>query len=345
MDGKGRPPVPGTSGGPPIPPSEANKEGGSGKGADAVAAEGANGNRRGRGRSPVVRTAAEADADLEESSELSASDEDSTWISWFTSLRGNEFFCEVEDEFIQDDFNLTGLSSLVPYYDYALDMILDVEMPIDETLNEEQQELVESAAEMLYGLIHARFVLTSRGFGAMAEKFANAQFGRCPRVLCQGQPVLPCGRSDLPRNYTVNVFCAMCRDIFHPKSSRAASIDGAYFGTTFPHLFLLNRPNLMPAQPPNNTYVPRIYGFKINKESQYYKQASRGAAATTQQSENRQQRRDGGASANKSPASPSKSKAANQFGGGGAKSAGGGAGGGSVAGGGAGGGGTYTRLD
>jgi casein kinase II subunit beta len=36
-------------------------------------------------------------------------------------------------------------------------------MPVDDTLTEEQQELVESAAEMLYGLIHARFLLTSRG--------------------------------------------------------------------------------------------------------------------------------------------------------------------------------------
>ena len=76
---------------------------------------------------------------------------------------------------------MTGLNNLVPYYDYALDMVLDVEMPMEDSLTEEQQEIVESAAvsfslvgrprqpfdvtsrvfischkEMLYGLIHAR---------------------------------------------------------------------------------------------------------------------------------------------------------------------------------------------
>jgi hypothetical protein len=47
---------------------------------------------------------------------------------------------------LQDDFNLTGLNVLVPYYDYALDMVLDVEMPMEDSLTEEQQEIVESAA-------------------------------------------------------------------------------------------------------------------------------------------------------------------------------------------------------
>lgn len=184
----------------------------------------------------------EDDDEEEDSSEISASDEDGSWIAWFCGLRGNEFFCEVDEDYIQDDFNLTGLNGLVPYYDYALDMVLDVEMPMEDTLTEEQQEIVESAAEMLYGLIHARYIVTNRGMHAMYEKYRSASFGRCPHVFCQGQPVLPVGLSDLPRNYTVNVFCPRCHGLFFPKSTRQANIDGAYFGTTFPHLYLMNHP-------------------------------------------------------------------------------------------------------
>jgi len=87
-----------------------------------------------------------------------------------------------------------------------------------------------------------RYIVTNRGMHAMYEKYRAAAFGRCPHVYCQGQPVLPVGLSDLPRSYTVNVFCPRCHGLFFPKSTRQANIDGAYFGTTFPHLYLMTHP-------------------------------------------------------------------------------------------------------
>ncbi|THG02356.1 hypothetical protein TEA_012351 [Camellia sinensis var. sinensis] len=203
----------------------------------------------------------ESETDSEESDVSGSDGDDTSWISWFCNLRGNEFFCEVDDEYIQDDFNLCGLSSLVPYYDYALDLILDVEsshaklcvanLQISErrrdivvrkergggvggvggewqwqarlgkcgdSFTEEQNELVESAAEMLYGLIHVRYILTSKGMATMLDKYKNFDFGRCPRVYCCGQPCLPVGQSDIPHSSTVKIYCPKCEDIYYPRS-------------------------------------------------------------------------------------------------------------------------------
>ncbi|XP_042955506.1 putative casein kinase II subunit beta-4 isoform X1 [Carya illinoinensis] len=212
----------------------------------------------------------ESETDSEESDVSGSDGDDTSWISWFCNLRGNEFFCEVDDEYIQDDFNLCGLSSQVPYYDYALDLILDVESSHGDMFTEEQNELVESAAEMLYGLIHVRYILTSKGMTAMLlnllqlEKYKNYDFGRCPRVYCCGQPCLPVGQSDIPRSSTVKIYCPKCEDIYYPRSKYQGNIDGAYFGTTFPHLFLMTYGHLKP-QKAIQSYVPRVFGFKIHK--------------------------------------------------------------------------------
>jgi len=57
-----------------------------------------------------------------------------TWISWFCSLPGHEYFCEVTEDFIEDDFNLTGLNTMVPFWKEAMEMVLDVEPGVDSAL-------------------------------------------------------------------------------------------------------------------------------------------------------------------------------------------------------------------
>ncbi|KAL8107086.1 putative casein kinase II subunit beta-4 isoform X1 [Apium graveolens] len=218
----------------------------------------------GEKKTSVELKAEESETDSEESDVSGSDGDDSSWISWFCNLRGNEFFCEVDEDYIQDDFNLCGLSSQVPYYDHALDLILDAESSNGDMFTEEQHELVESAAEMLYGLIHVRYVLTTKGQAAMMEKYKNAEFGRCPRVYCSGQPCLAVGQSDIPRQSTVKIYCPKCEDIYAPRSRFQENLDGAYFGTTFPHLFLMTYGNLKP-QKTLQSYIPKVFGFKVHK--------------------------------------------------------------------------------
>lgn len=47
-----------------------------------------------------------------------------SWISSFCSLLGHEYFAEVSEDFIEDDFNLTGLQNQVAMYKEALEVLL-----------------------------------------------------------------------------------------------------------------------------------------------------------------------------------------------------------------------------
>ncbi|KAG6331859.1 hypothetical protein ID866_7226 [Astraeus odoratus] len=176
-----------------------------------------------------------------------------TWISWFCSLPGHEYFCEVAEEFIEDDFNLTGLNTMVPFWKEAMEMVLDVEPGMVYLTSHEDSSripdvsIVEASAELLYGLVHQRYILTRAGLQAMVEKYENGAFGACPRVYCAGCNVVPCGRSDLPGIDTVKLYCPNCNDIYSPPSSRFQGVDGAFFGTTFSHLFFQTYHRLAPA--------------------------------------------------------------------------------------------------
>ena len=78
-------------------------------------------------------------------------------------------------------------------------------------------------AKDLYGLIHARYILTSRGMVKMLQKYEDLEFGHCPNVACQNFPVLPVGLSNELRVELVKVFCPRCEQCYVPKSEPRAA--------------------------------------------------------------------------------------------------------------------------
>ena len=95
----------------------------------------------------------------------SASGHDEPWIQWFCGLKGHEMFCEVERSYIEDGFNLYGLRACVSNFSDCLDLILDRIGPDDS----DDSHLTQSACT-LYGLIHARYIITAHGLDAMYNK-------------------------------------------------------------------------------------------------------------------------------------------------------------------------------
>lgn len=184
----------------------------------------------------------------------------SYWRDWFLSSRGNEYFCEIDEEYIMDRFNLTGLNTEVQYYQYALELVTD---SFDLDCEDSMRDAIEKSARHLYGLVHARYIVTTRGLARMLDKYKKAEFGKCPRVMCNSHPLLPMGLSDIPNLKPVKLYCAKCEDIYNPKSSRHASIDGAYFGTSFHNILFQVYPTLVPTKSADR-YVPRVYGFKVH---------------------------------------------------------------------------------
>lgn len=81
--------------------------------------------------------------------------------------------------------------------------------------------------------------------------------------MCNSHPLLPMGLSDVPNVKPVKLYCARCEDTYNPKSSRHASIDGAYFGTSFHNILFQVYPALVPAKSAER-YIPRVYGFKVH---------------------------------------------------------------------------------
>eukprot|EP00466_Bigelowiella_natans_P007762 jgi/Bigna1/131781/aug1.15_g6489 len=195
-----------------------------------------------------------------ELSEDSSSDDfENSWVYQHTVNR--PFLCEVNPEWIRDTFNLNGLSTQIPHYEICLRRILDYEVGFDKLPPKKQAEL-EACCETLYGLVHARYITSPEGLDRMRQKYERGDFGACPRALCKGFRLLPVGITDELRLRPVKTFCPNCKELYHVRVRHAATIDGAFYTRTFPHMFLLKYPHLQPKCQPVK-YQPTIFGFNV----------------------------------------------------------------------------------
>ena len=212
------------------------------------------------------------------SSDSSSSSQDggggeNRFISWFCSLPGNNLFCQVEEEFIQDSFNLTGISNRA-YFDYALDLILDVPLPVREhEISDSMREVIENEAEVVYGLIHSRYII-GPGLEQMFDKFIRGEFGRCPRFACGRYPLLPHGPHAFGES-GVLFYCANCEEVYYPRYKRHLNIDGSFFGANFVGLFLMTFWNSIPKrqsmrEKSKQKWEPRVFGFKMHQSSEVW---------------------------------------------------------------------------
>ena len=198
------------------------------------------------------------------------------WIHWFCKLKGNEYFVEIDDDFIKKEENLEGINTK-----NFIKIILSEKNTRDYDLTKELLIELQEIRE-IYGFIHKRFINTPEGLGLMREKFINGIYGCCPRMLCNKQVLLPVGLSEDMRYSQVKVFCPLCQEVYKPreifygysdkKIIKFDLPDGVFFGTSFPQTFLMHFPDLDPRI--NNTlkYIPKLYGFRIFGKygSKYY---------------------------------------------------------------------------
>lgn len=118
----------------------------------------------------------------------------------FTSARGNEYFCEIDEEYLTDRFNLTGLNSEVQYYTYSLDLIIDV---FDLDCDDEMREQIEKSARHLYGLVHARYINSTRGLAKMVSRPIQVLLLKSNLISTSSLPpkvILANNRSPQPRS-------------------------------------------------------------------------------------------------------------------------------------------------
>eukprot|EP00943_MAST-04B_sp_MAST-4B-sp1_P004239 g4239.t1 len=178
--------------------------------------------------------------------------EQQSWVEAYLSRKESIFYCKIDDSYIKDPFNLYDLREkmnvdssrfrrlikIITTSSRVEDIVSDYALRNNNSsednfnLDRIRQRFIKEARK-LYGLIHARFICTSRGLSYMRMKYENGDFGRCRAANCNNFKLVPIGTSDDYNQGKVKVYCDCCGKIYRPKS-QSQKEDGAFWGRTFP---------------------------------------------------------------------------------------------------------------
>lgn len=180
----------------------------------------------------------------------------SSWLATFLQEPRNKYLVLVDEEFMLNSFNLAGMKTKIDHFNAAYEVLRRSAVP------DVEREAVLHEAEVLYGMLHQRFILTRPGMQLMFEKWQQGDFPKCPRVNCRAAEGLPYGLSEEWSRGTVKVFCPGCADVYAIDDPDVRGLDGAFFGPSWIHMFLQKWPQVIPPGP-RKVYVPKIFGFRI----------------------------------------------------------------------------------
>ena len=177
-----------------------------------------------------------------------------SWIDLFLKTQQGHLFVVISDDFIRQAASNPAISERFSNIQELLNLIL--EKDIEEITPDD----VQKQAEVLYGLIHQKFLLTEEGRLSMIEKQKRGEFPKCPRVFCHDFTCVPYGSSNELKRDVVKLFCPNCTDVYNYDNN--CHIDGAYFGPDWVHYLMNEHPEVAPKEDPE-AYIPHVFGFNV----------------------------------------------------------------------------------
>mmetsp|Transcript_53595 Transcript_53595/g.107404 ORF Transcript_53595/g.107404 Transcript_53595/m.107404 type:complete len:262 (-) Transcript_53595:1825-2610(-) len=182
------------------------------------------------------------------------------WIENFCNRKENNFFCFIEKDFIEDEFNLIGLN----FQFSDLDMSLGVILNNSYSKKKNKVAIKNETLELLYGLLHSRYIFTTLGIHKIFKKFSDGLFGICSGFYCVNSRLLPFGSSDTPNRSILKFFCPKCKNLFRNSFQNDKKVDSSFFGSSFLFFFLSAYPECVGIETFFN-FIPRNFGFRFSE--------------------------------------------------------------------------------